>query len=86
MVNRADPEAPASLVFTETELQIMDTLSSKPHPTGKISYYLNAVARLGGYLDRKSDPPPGNMVLWRGFARLTDIHLGFALAARLVGN
>lgn len=29
MVNRADPEAPASLVFTETELQIMDTLSSK---------------------------------------------------------
>lgn len=86
MVNRADPDAPASLVFTETELQIMDTLSSKPPLTGRISHYLYVVARLGGYLDRKSDPPPGNMVLWRGFARLTDIHLGFALAARLVGN
>jgi hypothetical protein len=44
------------------------------------------IARLGGYLDRAKDPPPGNTVMWRGFARLTDIELGFILGARLVGN
>ena len=43
------------------------------------------LARLGGYLDRTRDSPPGNMVLWRGMARLTDIHLGFTLA-KDVGN
>jgi hypothetical protein len=42
---------------------------------------LTRLARLGGYLDRTRDPPPGNnMVLWRGMTRLTDIHLGYTLA------
>lgn len=27
-------------------------------------------ARLGGHLDRKSDKPPGWLVLWRGWSRL----------------
>jgi hypothetical protein len=29
-----------------------------------------ALARLGGHLDRKSDKPPGWLVLWRGWSRL----------------
>ncbi len=41
---------------------------------------------LGGYLARATDPPPGNMVIWRGLSRLNDIQLGFALAAKLMGN
>lgn len=32
MVNRADPEAPASMVFTETELHIMDALLQQTAP------------------------------------------------------
>jgi hypothetical protein len=33
------------------------------------------------------DPPPGNTVMWRGLARLTDIEIGFDLAkGELVGN
>ena len=51
-----------------------------------ITHYLYAVARLGGYLSRASDPPPGNKVLWRGFNRLMDLHLGFLIGAKLVGN
>jgi hypothetical protein len=31
------------------------------------------LARLGGYLNRASDAPPGNTVIWRGMSRLTDI-------------
>jgi len=38
-----------------------------------------------GYLNRKRDAPPGDMVLWRGMVRLTDIHLGYWLA-RDLGN
>ncbi|WP_156680471.1 hypothetical protein [Sphingomonas profundi] len=45
------------------------------------------MARLGGYLARSHDPPPGNMIMWRGWSRLMDIQLGAALAADTdVGN
>jgi hypothetical protein len=30
--------------------------------------------------------PPGNMVIWRGLSRLTDIKLGAAIGAQIVGN
>ena len=41
--------------------------------------------KLGGYLARAKDPPPGNLVLWRGLSRLTDILLGFELPKRGCG-
>jgi hypothetical protein len=44
------------------------------------------VALLGGYLTRASDPPPGNIITWRGLSRLTDIHVGYVLAKGDVGN
>jgi hypothetical protein len=51
-----------------------------------LSAYLTKLARLGGYLARANDSPPGNMVMWRGISRLTDIELGFMIGAQLVGN
>jgi hypothetical protein len=33
-----------------------------------------------------SDPPPGNMVMWRGLSRMTDVELGAAIGAKIVGN
>jgi hypothetical protein len=51
-----------------------------------LALYLTKVARLGGYLARGADPPPGNTVMWRGMSRLTDIVLGSTVAAELVGN
>ena len=57
---------------------------------GDINLYLIIIARLGGYLDRKSDPPPGTTVMWRGFSRLSDLEEGFRIgkskAEQLVGN
>jgi len=49
------------------------------------SYCLTQLARLGGYLNRSSDGPPGNTVMWRGMARLTDIALGYELAGGSCG-
>jgi hypothetical protein len=45
-----------------------------------------AIAKMGGYLARAKDPPPGIMMVWRGLTRLMDIHLGFELSRRVVGN
>lgn len=81
MMNRTMPDAPASVALTETECRILDHLfQSHAGPKAKrISHYVTNIARLGGYLARAHDSPPGNTVLWRGFARLTDIHVGFTL-------
>jgi len=49
-------------------------------------HYLSKIARLGGYLARAHDPPPGNMVMWRGMTRLLDIRFGAMIGAALVGN
>jgi hypothetical protein len=43
------------------------------------------LAKLGGYLARNSDPPPGNTVIWRGLSKLIDIELGFNLAIKNYG-
>lgn len=93
MTNRTTPDAPAETVLTGTEIEILDQLTANtaprnavPAPERTISHYLGAIARLGGYLARANDPPPGNMVLWRGLTRLTDIHLGYELHNRVVGN
>lgn len=88
MVNRIQPNRSAILVFTPTEMKLLDRLIPTRRPAGRrtVSTYLIRLAKLGGYLDRTRDGPPGNIVLWRGMARLTDIHMGFELAGKVVGN
>jgi hypothetical protein len=90
MLNRSSPDAEPELAVTDVEMQLLDLLVPDKHsampeqPT--LSRYLVKIARLGGYLARASDPPPGNLVMWRGLSRLTDIKLGATIGAELVGN
>jgi Transposase DNA-binding/Transposase Tn5 dimerisation domain len=90
MIKRSVPKAPPTLAFTSLEIRLIDQLiEDKPKPrTPKktLNSYVTRLARLGGYLARASDPPPGNKVIWRGMSRLTDIELGFLLGAQSVGN
>ena len=85
--NRVSPDLSATLVFTDTEIKLLEHLIPAENGNKKatVGDFLTKLARLGGYLNRKRDGPPGNMVLWRGMARLTDIHLGYCLG-RDVGN
>lgn len=87
MINRYSPNASAQLAFTKEEIGLLDKMvKKKPSEEGQsknLSYYLIKVAQLGGYLARKSDPPPGNIVMWRGFSRLADIAIGFSLAGKM---
>lgn len=84
MINRSASNVPAAAVFTSTEQHLLDQLvPDRPQhrgPEQSLSRYLTKIARLGGYLARASDPPPGNIVMWRGLTRFTDIQLGFSLA------
>lgn len=88
MINRLVPDAPPSLVLDEIERALLDHAVSDIARFGDrtLASYLTKIARLGGYLARAHDPPPGNMVMWRGMTRLTDIRLGAMIGAKLVGN
>src|SRR3984957_8760461 len=89
MLNRTRPKAPPQMAFTPTEIYLLDQLvrdSTGAAPGNPLSLYLTKLARLGGYLARAKDPPPGNTVMWRGMTRRTDIQLGFILGTQLVGN
>jgi hypothetical protein len=89
MLNRTAPSTPPDAALTETEMYLLDHLVPNrraPSEQKSLSVYIIKIARLGGYLARASDPPPGNIVMWRGLSRLTDIELGAHLGARIVGN
>ena len=87
MINRIQPSAAPQTVLTEVEISVLDRLDGGPRtPQPMLSDYLTRIAKLGGYLDRKNDPYPGNIIMWRGLARLTDITLGFSLRSKIVGN
>ena len=90
MLNRTMPDAPPQTALTDTEILVLDRIV--PDPPGvrrrrkrTLSHYLTKLARLGGYLARSSDPPPGNIVMWRGLARLTDIQIGVEIGAEECG-
>lgn len=90
MIHRSAPEAPAEVVFVKLELRLLDVLVKEPSHGGQrrksLSTYVTKLARLGGYLARAGDSPPGNVVIWRGLSRLTDIELGAIIGVQLVGN
>lgn len=89
MLNRTDPHADPGNAFTELEQYLLDELlPDKPSAPSHRSLhrYVVKLARLGGYLARTHDPPPGNTVMWRGLSRLTDIELGIMIGTQIVGN
>ena len=85
MMVRTVPKAPPDLALTKTEIGLLDRAVPNKVPLAglgttapaqPLSAYLVKVARLGGYLARTHDPPPGNLVMWRGWSRLADLVLG----------
>ena len=90
MTNRIAPDADPGMslriwncAFLERLVADKPNAHSRPHT---LSHYLIKLARLGGYLARNSDPPPGNETVWRGLTRLVDIQLGVCIGAEVVGN
>lgn len=87
MMNRVAPLVPPLVALTHVETQLLDSLLPEKLRCREatLSTYLIKIARLGGYLARANDSPPGNTVMWRGLSRLTDIELGFLVGVKLCG-
>ena len=85
MSARAKPDASPDTVLAAAEISALDRIDAarrRPRLQRRaLADYLLQIAMLGGHLARNRDPPPGNMVVWRGLARLHDIALGITIGA-----
>jgi hypothetical protein len=91
MLNRFTRNLKPTLAFTPLEIELLKRLIPEPidresRHRPSLNSCLTQLARLGGYLNRASDAPAGNTVIWRGLSRLTDIEIGYLLGSQNVGN
>jgi len=81
-LSREQPTLPADILFSEEELKVLYVIAAKRKfaKPKTVQKAVHIVSRLGGYLARKSDPPPGDEVIWKGFEKLHYMLIGFRLA------
>ena len=82
LLGRTYPDLPAELLFSDLEIKLLqafaDTMGGKKklQPSACLGDAVLVVAKLGGYLNRNNDLPPGNQIMSRGFADLQTMCLG----------
>jgi hypothetical protein len=86
MSARAHPDGDPCEELRTSEITALDEIDAA-RPTRRLKNrtlhnYMLQIARLGGYLARNRDPPPGNTVIWRGLTRLHDITIGLQIGRR----
>ena len=72
LLGRVSSDMEAEVIFTDAELHMMRVYARNyglSKHTGLVSAIL-MVAMMGGYMNRKSDPPPGHTIMWRGYSSL----------------
>ncbi len=81
LLGREVPELPAEVVFSDLEIEVLQAYANANglKPPTNLGETVRLVARLGGYLGRKHDPPPGHQLMWHGYRTLTNICEGYAL-------
>jgi hypothetical protein len=86
LIARTDPAAPCSTLLADHEWKVLFLKANKnkplPRKPPRIGNVVIWVAKLGGYLARRSDGPPGTITLWRGWKRLADLTEGWNLAVQ----
>jgi len=81
LLGREVPELPAELLFADIELRVLGDYAQsrrRPRPTS-LGEAVRLVAILGGYLNRKRDPPPGHQLMWQGYSTLATMSFAYAL-------
>lgn len=78
--NMARKESNSKLkeILTSNQIAILEEKFPKLKDKDEKEYAV-AVAKIGGYLDRSSDPPPGWIVMWRGLKELQTMAEGYKL-------
>jgi len=77
---RTQPNAPATTVLSPVQLNVLKASSSKLPKMFTVAWAVEAVARLGGYLEHRRKTPIGIQVLWRGWLQLATLCQGWQLA------
>ena len=82
LLGREVPDLPSDVFFDEWELKILEELEAREGKRAKkppftLGQAIILVAKLGGYLARRSDPPPGCECIWEGMIRLYDRAEGY---------
>lgn len=75
MLGRSHPDLPCDAVFESHEWQSVYAVSTKkliPKDPPPLDSIIRMIAKLGGFLGRKSDGYPGVKVMWIGMQRMKD--------------
>jgi len=87
--SRETPDIPCDVVLNEDEWKVLyASVRDEPPPSEPPSLRdaVRMIAKLGGFLGRKSDGDPGTTTLWRGLVRLDNIVIGYRIARRLAAG
>jgi hypothetical protein len=81
LLGREVPQLPPEMLFSELEITVLGAFAQSrglavPDTLGDAVVML---ARIGGYLARNHDPPPGHQLMWQGYITLSAMAVGFAL-------
>ena len=79
-MHRTQPDAPATTVLSSVQLDVLKASSPKLPKVFTVAWAVEAVARLGGYLEHRRKTPIGIQVLWRGWLKLASLCEGWKLA------
>jgi len=81
LLGRETPELPAEVLFSDIELRTLKAYAKKRGltPPVLLGEAVRLVAKIGGYLGRNNDPPPGHQLLWQGYTEFQFMCAGFAL-------
>jgi len=77
-LSRLDPDSPAEQAVSKDLLAIISTRFKLQGATTR-DFWVH-VARLGGFIGRKSDGDPGWRTIWAGWNRLIDMAYGYMMA------
>ena len=84
LIARTDPLLPCTKFLAPQEWKALCVKvlgkGRWPEAPPSVGEAVTLIARLGGYLARKCDAPPGTLALWRGWKRLADLAEGWSLA------
>lgn len=69
-----------NLVLNSTQIAVLKAKSPKLPQVLTVAWALEAVARLGRYLEHRRQTPIGIQVLWRGWLKLQNLCEGWHLA------